>query len=122
MRSVPDQRERFHNLFLNVDFFLLPTRAECQEMVFCEAAAYGVPALVHSVGGTPDVVRHGQSGWLFPPVTSPQAFAQRILKIFNKCRLCSQMAMAAREDSEARLNWPASCAHLASVVRSIAGR
>jgi glycosyltransferase involved in cell wall biosynthesis len=119
LRSVPDQRERFDNLFLNADFFLLPTRAECQGMVFCEAAAYAVPALAHSVGGTPDVVRHGQSGWLFPPLAAPQAFADRIATIFNNRRLYNQMAMAAREDFEARLNWPAFCAHLASVVKSV---
>jgi glycosyltransferase involved in cell wall biosynthesis len=119
LRSVPGHLERFHSLFLNADFFLLPTRAECQGMVFCEAAAYAVPALTHSVGGTPEVVRHGQSGWLFPPVTAPQAFAERIVAMFNNRRLYRQMAMAAREDFEARLNWPAFCAHLTSVVESV---
>ena len=121
LRSVPRQRERFDDLFLNADFFLLPTRAECQGMVFCEAAAYAVPALAHSVGGTPEVVRHGHSGWLLPPVAEPQAFAERIAAIFNNRELYSQMAMAAREDFEVRLNWPAFCAHLASVVKSVAG-
>jgi glycosyltransferase involved in cell wall biosynthesis len=120
LRSVPDQRERFDDLFLNADFFLLPTRAECQGMVFCEAAAYAVPALAHSVGGVPDAVRDGEWGWLFPPGTAPQAFAERILATFRDRMLYGQMANAAREDFEARLNWPAFCAHLTSVVRSVA--
>ena len=47
---------------------LLPSIApEAASMMLLEAAAAGVPAVAASVGGVPEIIRHGESGILVPP-------------------------------------------------------
>jgi len=48
------------------DLVLLPSRIEALPTVLIEAAACGVPAAATRVGGVPEVVEDGATGWLFP--------------------------------------------------------
>jgi glycosyltransferase involved in cell wall biosynthesis len=41
---------RLNDLLRNSDFLLLPTRAECAGIVFCEASAYGIPVITTLTG------------------------------------------------------------------------
>ena len=48
------------------DVFVSPSKMETFGMVLVEAQACGTPVLGFSVGGTPEAVRDGETGWLFP--------------------------------------------------------
>lgn len=49
------------------DLLLLPSQNESFGLVAMEALAAGVPVIASRVGGLPEVVQHGVSGYLFPP-------------------------------------------------------
>lgn len=49
------------------DLFVLPSATEGLSNSLLEAMAAGVACVVTAVGGAPDVVAHGRSGWLIPP-------------------------------------------------------
>jgi glycosyltransferase involved in cell wall biosynthesis len=49
------------------DVFVLPTRADNLPLVLLESLACGTPCVSFRVGGVPDVVRPGQTGWLAEP-------------------------------------------------------
>ncbi|MBK7175913.1 MAG: glycosyltransferase family 4 protein [Chloroflexi bacterium] len=49
------------------DLFVLPSATEGLSNSLLEAMATGVACVVTAVGGAPDVVAHGRSGWLIPP-------------------------------------------------------
>ncbi len=49
------------------DLLLLPSRNESFGLVALEALAAGIPVIASRVGGLPEVVQHGVSGYLFPP-------------------------------------------------------
>ncbi len=47
--------------------FVPSTCAENAPTVIQEAAAHGIPALASRIGGIPELVREGETGWLVPP-------------------------------------------------------
>lgn len=49
------------------DLFLLPSAQESFGLAALEAMACGVPVVASKVGGLPEVVEHGASGFLHPP-------------------------------------------------------
>ncbi len=59
-KNDPQQYDRLARLYLEADFLLLPTRADCTPIVLSEASAYGLPAITTRTGGVPEVVRDGQ--------------------------------------------------------------
>lgn len=48
------------------DLFLLPSAHESFGLVALEAMSYGVPVIASDVGGLPEVVKHGETGFLAP--------------------------------------------------------
>ena len=59
------------------NIFVLPSLEESFGISILEAMAYGLPVIASDVGGIPEVVEHGRSGWLVPP-RSPEALAERL--------------------------------------------
>jgi phosphatidylinositol alpha-1,6-mannosyltransferase len=81
-------------------------------MVAIEAAAHGVPTIAFSVGGIPDAVLEGRSGWLVPAGDYRQ-FAERVLE----CLLAPRPAMRDECRAFASLfTWHAFGAKLRSIV------
>jgi glycosyltransferase involved in cell wall biosynthesis len=56
------------------DVFVLPSIAEGLSNALLEAMAVGLAVVATEVGGAPDLVTHGVSGWLIPP-DSPAALS-----------------------------------------------
>ena len=67
--SLPGRvaREEMPTIFRDHDLFCVPSLREALGVVFLEALASGLPAIGSHVGGIPEVLEGGQSGWLTPP-------------------------------------------------------
>jgi len=93
--------------FRESDAFILPTRAECAGIVFCEASAYGLPCFATWTGGVPDYVEDGVNGFLLPPSAGGEDFAARIAETFADPDVVEKLRQGARRKYERELNWDA---------------
>jgi glycosyltransferase involved in cell wall biosynthesis len=102
-------RDRLQQALLQSHFLLLPTRAETYGMVFCEAAAFGLPAIATQMGGIPTIIRDGVSGYTFGLEATAEEYATTIATLWHdRDRYCS-LAHQARHEFETRLNWAIAC-------------
>ncbi len=54
-------------LYQSSDVFVLPTRADCYSLVAMEAMACGLPVVITGLGGIPEIVADGETGFLLTP-------------------------------------------------------
>lgn len=57
----------FPLIYRAVDLFAIPSEAELQGIVLLEAAASGLPLVGANAQAIPEIVKHGQNGFLFAP-------------------------------------------------------
>ncbi len=76
--SVSDPIDVIHA----ADALLLPSIIEGVPAVLLEAFWCGTPVVASSVGGIPEVVIHGETGWLVDP-QDELAFADRVLSVLR---------------------------------------
>jgi glycosyltransferase involved in cell wall biosynthesis len=77
------------------DLFVLPSIAEGLSNALLEALACGLPAIASSVGGTPDVIIHKETGWLVPP-DDPAVLREAIITLLGDEKLQHRLRRQAR--------------------------
>ncbi|MBU0516478.1 MAG: glycosyltransferase family 4 protein [Proteobacteria bacterium] len=77
------------------DVFLSPSLDEGLPRTLLEAMAMGLPAVVTDVGGNPEVVRPGETGFLLPP-RRPDLIADRVGRLLEDGDLRQRMGRAGR--------------------------
>lgn len=78
------------------DLLLTTTQYDNYPGVVQEALASGRPAVASRVGGVPELVQHGVTGWLCNP-TQPVEFAAALAQALAKPRECAAMGRRSRE-------------------------
>jgi phosphatidylinositol alpha 1,6-mannosyltransferase len=79
--------------FANMDLFVFPSETDTFGLVILEAFASGVPAVVSSVGGPRDTVRHSKTGFIANNLEEFVAFTDLLL---TRPELLRSMGLAAR--------------------------
>ena len=83
--------------FLWADVAAVPSSLpESLGRVAIEAMAYGIPPIVSDIGGLPEVVEHGRTGWVVPP-GRPDALADALAAIVSSPQTWRGYPAAARE-------------------------
>ena len=103
-KSDPAGMKTFETAMIDAHFLLQPSH-ESYGFAFCEASAYGLPALCLAVGGVP--VREGINGHALPEGAGPEDFARIIEGYIDRPESYETLALSSREEYETRLNWEA---------------
>lgn len=92
-------RDDVHLLLRSSTLAVLPTRMEALPTVLIEAAASGVASVATAVGGVPEVVLDGKTGWL---VAAPRAdlFARALREALSDPLEVTRRGAAARHRAE----------------------
>jgi glycosyltransferase involved in cell wall biosynthesis len=77
------------------DVFCLLSRSEGMSNALLEAMAAGIPCVATAVGGTPEVIEDGRTGYLVPSEDAGAA-AERILRLLDHPEEARQIGEAAR--------------------------
>lgn len=89
-----------------MDLFVLASLSEGTSMALLEALAGGVAVAVTAVGGNPEVVDAGVSGWVVPSQDAG-ALAEAIAEAATRPDVAAQRAAAARRAFSARFSFDA---------------
>jgi glycosyltransferase involved in cell wall biosynthesis len=90
------QREDAPRIAASFDVFALASVHEGLAIALIEAMAQGIPAVVTSAGGLPEVVEHGKQGLIVEP-RQPRQLADSILTLLVNPRTRSEMGEQARK-------------------------
>ncbi len=91
--------------YASADAFAFPSDTETLGFVAMEAMASGVPAVGARAGGIPDVIRHGENGFMFTPGDLGDLTEHLRILLLNP-ELRTRLARQARKDMEG-LSWRA---------------
>jgi len=89
-------QEEVQSLLSIADVFLLPSAQESFGLAGLEAMACEVPVVASAVGGLPEVIEHGVTGFLHPPEDLDAMAASAVALLTDPARHRA-MAIAARE-------------------------
>lgn len=118
-KNNPAQRQRLAELYLESNFLLFPTRSDCSPIVFCEANAFGLPALTTDVGGIPDIVTEGKNGFMLPLSARGSEYASLISRIWQNRKRYSDLTMSSRSIFDEKLNWDSWAMGLGKLLPSV---
>ncbi|NUQ01967.1 MAG: glycosyltransferase, partial [Armatimonadetes bacterium] len=105
-------------LMADLDLFVLTSLNEGTPVTLIEAAAAGVAAVSTSVGGVPDLVREGETGWLVPSEDAA-ALATAILTALADPAACEVAGQRAQAEVLERFHYRRLVRDLAELYRSL---
>ena len=94
-------QDRMEELLPLADIFLLPSASESFGLVALEAMSAEVPVVASNIGGIPEVVEHGVTGFLHDP-GDLDGFVASTLRLLGNDRLRRSMGRRGRRDARER--------------------
>lgn len=111
-------RDDARKLVQCLDLFVLASRSEGTSVALLEAMAAGVPVAVTAVGGNPEIVIDGQTGWVVPS-ESEEALTAAIRAAVIEPQARQGLARAGRRRFEERFGFERMLASYRAVYRSM---
>ncbi|HET6225439.1 MAG TPA: glycosyltransferase family 4 protein [Bacteroidia bacterium] len=96
---------QLQSLWTHSTFLILPTRIDAFGIVFCEAAAYGLPCIGTNTGGVAGALHENKNGYLMPFSAGGKEYAARIAATLKDDAAYQSLVISARDEFEKELNW-----------------
>jgi glycosyltransferase involved in cell wall biosynthesis len=113
-------RDDVARLLPAIDVFALTSTSECFPISVLEAMACARPAVCSAVGGIPEVIKDGETGYLVPP-KNPLQLAARLVSLLRDPQTARRMGSAARARVEAEFDLDCSIAAAQQAIEDVVG-
>jgi glycosyltransferase involved in cell wall biosynthesis len=120
-RDLTPNDPRLRDLYARAHVFVLPTRADCFSLASLEAMATGLPVITTRVGGIPEIVDDGRSGFLVDP-GDEQGLVRALRDLVESPELRARMGALGRRIVEERFDAARTTARLLDLLESLARR
>jgi len=118
-RDIRNNSRELVELYRQSDIFVIPTRADFSPWAAVEAAACGLPIIATRVGGLPEIVEDGVSGYL-ADVGDASGFSALLDRLVADSDLRKRLGAQARRRSERLFDSRANCDRLIGLMRNLA--
>lgn len=108
--------ELLQTLLYRAHYYVMLSEGESYGHVYCEANAFGVPALAYDIAGAAEIIREGVNGNPFPIETKVTFISNYIVKTFSLKEEYRRLCMSSREEYKSRLSWNAAYSQLGEVL------
>ncbi len=114
-------RNDIKEIFGDLDLLVLNSTTEGLPNVVLEAMALGVPVVATSVGGTPELIQDGATGWLVP-VHDSLSLVEAIVHALSDRQEARQRAARGRRTVESEFDMPVLIRRTHEIYRELLGR
>lgn len=104
-KNNPKEFKAFNKVLYSSHLLLLPTKADCTPIVFCEANAYGLPVITTLTGGVGSVIENNVNGYALAENKEIKDYVDAIESLINDRRKLQKLALSSRNKYEEELNW-----------------
>ena len=117
-KNNPDDYNQLVSIIQQSHCLLLPTKAECAGIVFCESSANGLPIFTFNTGGVANYVVNGKNGYMLPLGTTGHKFGEIISECLQSGEL-EKMSRTAVDVYNEKLNWTVWGQRIESIIESL---
>ena len=115
--STPEGLAQLRQLFSEATFLFVPSRAEAYGMVYCEANAFGLPAIATATGGITEIIRDGVNGYSLPVEAEAEDYVRVITSAMDSQDRYRDLALSSYREFRQRLNWDVFSERYLALVR-----
>jgi glycosyltransferase involved in cell wall biosynthesis len=105
-QKEPD-RTRFAEILSRAGTQILLSRSDLTPLVIPEAASYSKATLATAVGGIPEMIQPGKTGWLTASKNDPEVIGRQIADIFKTPNLVAETGARAKDHCARHWSWEA---------------
>ena len=115
-RETPHGKGTFDKILGDCGLTVMLSKADLTPLAICESFAYGVPCLAARAGGIPEMVHHGENGWLVDLKETEEGIAGLLVSIFSDPRSLANVSEQARKTFECDWNWGSVASRISTII------
>ena len=118
-KDSPGDSEKLFAILKDMHAVILLSQAECYGCVYCEANAFGLPALGRDTGGVSEIIRNNVNGLLLGGDESVEDFAMRWIAVWRDRETYKAISARSHAEFKERLNYDIFANKLEKVLVSV---